>query len=84
MHDSLDLLALGGGPLTTEQKDLIGELGLAESVISLPIVSDGILAEVMLGLALCVPILVRRIRLFSAGSDVCRLPGVGESHVIHP
>ena len=54
LHDSLDLLALGGGPLTTEQKALIGELGLAESVISLPIVSDGILAEAYAGARLFV------------------------------
>jgi|SRR5271165_701050 len=45
LHESLDLLVLGGGPLTQEQRALIGELGLADSVTIVPIVSDGVLAE---------------------------------------
>jgi glycosyltransferase involved in cell wall biosynthesis len=45
LYDSLDLLVLGGGPLRQDESRLILELGLKNSVISLPVVSDGVLAE---------------------------------------
>jgi glycosyltransferase involved in cell wall biosynthesis len=54
LYESLDLLALGGGPLTKEETALIGKLGLTDSVISLPIVSDGVLAEAYAGAQLFV------------------------------
>jgi glycosyltransferase involved in cell wall biosynthesis len=54
LQDSLDLLVLGGGALTEEQKALIGELRLSHSVICLPKVSDDILAEAYAGARLFV------------------------------
>jgi len=54
LKDSLDLLVLGGGPLTPEQRALIGKLGLTDSVISMPVVSDGVLAEAYSGAKLFV------------------------------
>ncbi len=45
LGSSLDLLVLGGGALTPEQRALIAKLGLTGSVVSMPIVSDSILAE---------------------------------------
>src|SRR5208283_4010531 len=54
LKDSLDLLVLGGGPLTPEQTALISRLGLTDSVISMPLVSDGILAEAYAGAKLFV------------------------------
>jgi glycosyltransferase involved in cell wall biosynthesis len=54
LKDSLELLVLGGGPLTPEQRALIDKLGLTDSVISMPIVSDGTLAEAYAGAKLFV------------------------------
>lgn len=54
LSSSLDLLVLGGGPLTATETALIDELGLTNSVTSLPIVSDGILVEAYAGARLFV------------------------------
>jgi glycosyltransferase involved in cell wall biosynthesis len=54
LKDSLDLLVLGGGLLTRQQEALIGKLGLTDNVISLPVVSDDILAEAYAGARLFV------------------------------
>ena len=54
LKESLDLLVLGGGPLTPEQTALIRRLGLTDNVISMPIVSDDILAEAYAGAKLFV------------------------------
>lgn len=53
-NTSLDLLVLGGGSLTREETALIGELKLSDSITSLPIVSDDILAEAYAGACLFV------------------------------
>jgi glycosyltransferase involved in cell wall biosynthesis len=45
LHESLDLLVLGGGPLTAQEKNLIGSLGMSECILNLPVVSDELLAE---------------------------------------
>jgi len=45
LYDSLDLLVLGGSALAVEEKGLISKLGLEGCVISMPGVSDQLLAE---------------------------------------
>lgn len=45
LRESLDLVILGGGELSTEEKTLAAKLGLNGSVVSLPRVSDQLLAE---------------------------------------
>jgi glycosyltransferase involved in cell wall biosynthesis len=54
LKDLLDILVLGGGRLTPEQDSLIARLGLTDCVISMPIVSDGVLAEAYAGARLFV------------------------------
>ena len=54
LKDSIDLLVLGGGPLTADEKDLIAEWKMSDSVISIPRVSDGLLAEAYAGATLFV------------------------------
>jgi glycosyltransferase involved in cell wall biosynthesis len=54
LKDSMDLLVLGGGPLTADEKDLIAEWKMSDSVISIPRVSDGLLAEAYAGATLFV------------------------------
>ena len=54
LKDSMDLLVLGGGPLTADEKDLIAEWKMSDSVISMPRVSDGLLAEAYAGARLFV------------------------------
>ncbi len=54
LYDSVDLLVLGGGPLTPEERTMMSQLGLNESVISLPAVSDCILGEAYAGARLFV------------------------------
>jgi glycosyltransferase involved in cell wall biosynthesis len=54
LHDSLDLMVLGGGPLTAQEKTLIAGLGMSDCVISLPMVSDELLAEAYAGAKLFV------------------------------
>jgi glycosyltransferase involved in cell wall biosynthesis len=45
LHDSFDLLVLGGGPLTHKEVELAAKLGVAGSIISIPRASDQMLAE---------------------------------------
>lgn len=45
LSDSLDLLVLGGGPFTAQEKLRIANLGLNDCVIGFPAVSDELLAE---------------------------------------
>ncbi|MGA2904130.1 MAG: glycosyltransferase family 1 protein [Candidatus Korobacteraceae bacterium] len=54
LYDSLDLLVLGGSSLTVKEKVLISRLGLEGCVISLPRVSDKLLAEAYAGAKLFV------------------------------
>ena len=54
LHESFDLLALGGGPLTPAEKESIARLEITDSVICLPLVSDELLAEAYAGAKLFV------------------------------
>ena len=54
LKDSMDLLVLGGGPLTVEEKDLIARWKLSDSVITMPRANDGLLAEAYAGARLLV------------------------------
>lgn len=54
LQDSVDLLALGGGELTAEEKTLISSLGLRNNVVAMPRVSDQVLAEAYAGARLFV------------------------------
>lgn len=54
LHEEMDLLVLGGKPLTGKERALIRRLGLNGSVIPLPGVSDGLLAEAYAGARLFV------------------------------
>lgn len=54
LYHSFDLLALGGEPLTQEEADLIAQLGLTGSIISVPAASDSLLAEAYAGAKLFV------------------------------
>lgn len=54
LADAVDLLALGGGELTDEEQTLIRRLGLDNSVVSMPKVSDQLLAEAYAGARLFV------------------------------
>ena len=40
LHETLDLLVLGGGPLTRDERDLIAKLGIGESVVAIPIADE--------------------------------------------
>lgn len=53
-QDSFDLLVLGGGGLSGEEKATIHALGLGNSVVSMPKVSDELLAEAYAGAKLFV------------------------------
>jgi glycosyltransferase involved in cell wall biosynthesis len=54
LQDSFDLLLLGGGSLTPAEKALIDKLELSGCVVSLPRVSDEVLAEAYAGATLFV------------------------------
>jgi glycosyltransferase involved in cell wall biosynthesis len=54
LGQSFDLLLLGGKPLTAAEKKRIASLGMGDCVISLPAVSDGLLAEAYAGAKLFV------------------------------
>jgi glycosyltransferase involved in cell wall biosynthesis len=54
LQDSFDLLVLGGGPLTAQEKTLIASLQMTDCVTSLPVVSDELLAEAYAGAKLFV------------------------------
>jgi glycosyltransferase involved in cell wall biosynthesis len=45
LQDSVNLLALGGGELSAPEKTLINALGLQDTVVAMPRVSDEMLAE---------------------------------------
>jgi glycosyltransferase involved in cell wall biosynthesis len=54
LYESMDLLVLGGKPLRVEEQRTITRMGLKDSVVSLPKVSDGLLAEAYAGARLFV------------------------------
>ena len=54
LKHTMDLLVLGGGPLTADEKDLIAKWKLSDSVISMPKANDGLLAEAYAGARLLV------------------------------
>ena len=45
LHNSLDLLVLGGGPLTAGEIELVARLNLDKAIVSIPRASDELLAE---------------------------------------
>jgi len=45
LHQSMRLVAMGGGALTTEERDLVRELEVADSLLVFPQVADSLLAE---------------------------------------
>ena len=54
LHDSLDLLVVGGGALTPEEKLTMSKLGLERCVVFMPQASDELLAEAYAGAKLFV------------------------------
>jgi glycosyltransferase involved in cell wall biosynthesis len=54
LHKSMLLLAAGGGPLTSEERALAEELGVASSLVVLPQMADTLLAEAYAGATLFV------------------------------
>ena len=54
LKHTMDLLVLGGGPLTADEKDLIAKWKLSDNVISMPRANDGLLAEAYAGARLLV------------------------------
>lgn len=54
LHESLDLLVLGGGPLTPEEATTVAQLELGDSIIRIPSVHDELLAEAYAAAALFV------------------------------
>ena len=54
LHRVLDLLVLGGGPLNQDERQLIAQLGVSDSIINIPIASDALLAEAYAGAKLFV------------------------------
>ena len=54
LKDSMDLLVVGGTPFTADENNLIGKWKMSDSVILLPRVSDGLLAEAYAGATLLV------------------------------
>src|SRR5271157_48518 len=54
LHESLDLLVLGGGPLTAEERALMADLKLSDCVVSIEEVSDTLLGEAYAGAKLFV------------------------------
>jgi glycosyltransferase involved in cell wall biosynthesis len=54
LQSSFDLLVVGGGQLMPEEKSLVKDLGLEESIIVLPLVTDRLLAEAYSGARLFV------------------------------
>lgn len=49
LHEQYDLLALGGGPLTPQETAQIRHLELGDSVVTIPLASDAMLAEAYAG-----------------------------------
>ena len=54
LHQSFDLLVLGGGAMTADEKALLDQLELGDCVITMPKVSDELLAEAYAGATLFV------------------------------
>jgi len=54
LYESVDLMVLGGGPLTPEEKAIISQFGLNDFVIALPAVSDCVLGAAYAGARLFV------------------------------
>ena len=54
LQNEFDLLVLGGGGLNAEEKQLIAELGLGACLVTIPTVSDALLAEAYAGAKLFV------------------------------
>jgi len=54
LYQTLDLLVLGGGTLTAEERALIANLNLSECIVSFPEVSDEFLGEAYAGAKLFV------------------------------
>ena len=54
LHESLDLLVLGGGPFTPEATTVVADLELSDKVVAIPRVSDELLAEAYAGARLLV------------------------------
>ena len=49
LHHSVDLLVLGGGPMSPDDQRLISSLGLSDAVVHIPQVTDALLAEAYAG-----------------------------------
>lgn len=49
LHESMDLLVLGGGPLTEDEREFIAKLGIGDAIVAIPLVDDGLLAEAYAG-----------------------------------
>ena len=49
LHETIDLLVLGGGPFTADELELITKLGIGESIVAIPLADDGLLAEAYAG-----------------------------------
>ena len=45
LHQSLDLLVVGGGPFSADERDLIAKLGIADSIVAIQLADDALLAE---------------------------------------
>lgn len=54
LHNSLDLLVLGGGPLTAGEIEMIARMNLDKSTVCIPRVTDELLAEAYAGARLFV------------------------------
>jgi glycosyltransferase involved in cell wall biosynthesis len=54
LHTEYDLLALGGGAMTSSETDRIAQLGLSDNVKCVPMASDALLAEAYAGAKLFV------------------------------
>lgn len=49
LHETMDLLVVGGGPMSLQDERLISELGLAQAVVRIGRVTDALLAEAYAG-----------------------------------
>jgi glycosyltransferase involved in cell wall biosynthesis len=49
LHETMELLIVGGGPLTADELALIKKLGIGESIAAIPLADEGLLAEAYAG-----------------------------------
>ena len=49
LQEDLDLVVLGGGPFSATEAAVVAELGLSEKIVTIPTVTDGLLAEAYAG-----------------------------------